>query len=107
MKQIALIPGDGIGSDITREAKVLDAIAKNFTSLIMKCSLVELQSMRLVATSKESLEAALQVMRFYSVQLAVQNDSLPGSQRPEQALMGLRSGMKVYANLRPAYCLNN
>jgi 3-isopropylmalate dehydrogenase len=106
-KQIALIPGDGIGPDITREAKkVLDAIAKKFSR---EFDYVEVLAggAAIDATGgplpKESLEAAL---ASDAVLLGAVGgpkwDSLPGSQRPEQALMGLRSGMKVYANLRPA-----
>ncbi len=32
-------------------------------------------------------------------------DALPGNLRPERALLGLREGLGVYANLRPAKLL--
>lgn len=106
-KKIALIPGDGIGPDIVREAKkVMDAIAKKYNRAFEFEELLA-GGVAIDATGgplpKETLEKAI---ASDAVLLGAVGgpkwDSLPGKDRPEQALMGLRSGMKVYANLRPA-----
>ena len=106
-KKIALIPGDGIGPDIVREAKkVMDAISKkynrafDFEELLGGGVAIDTKGEPL---PKETLEKAI---ASDAVLLGAVGgpkwDSLAGKDRPEQALMGLRSGMKVYANLRPA-----
>lgn len=106
-KKIALIPGDGIGPDIVREAKkVMDAISKKYNREFDYEELLG-GGVAIDETGgplpKETLEKAI---ASDAVLLGAVGgpkwDNLAGKDRPEQALMGLRSGMKVYANLRPA-----
>ncbi|NLL99989.1 MAG: 3-isopropylmalate dehydrogenase [Treponema sp.] len=104
---IATIPGDGIGPDIVREGcKVLKTIGKKFghefvfTETLAGGAAYDLYGEPLPA---KTLEACC---KSDAVLLGAVGgpkwDSLPGKMRPEQALLGLRSGMKVYANIRPA-----
>ena len=106
-KKIALIPGDGIGPDIVHEGtRVLDAIAKKFghkftyeTVLAGGAAIDKFGE----PLPQSSLDTCL---KADSVLLGAVGgpkwDNVPGNLRPEKALLGLRGGMKVYANLRPA-----
>ncbi|OJF77448.1 MAG: 3-isopropylmalate dehydrogenase [Treponema sp. CETP13] len=106
-KKIALIPGDGIGPDIIKQGvRVLDAVAKkcghvfNYeTVLAGGCAIDKFDN----PLPKESLDTCLAAD---SVLLGAVGgpkwDDVPSNKRPEKALLGLRAGMKVFANLRPA-----
>ena len=106
-KNIALIPGDGIGPDVVAEAvNVLDAIAKkyghkwNYTNVIAGGSAIDKfgkplpeDQLKIALDSDAALLGAVGGPKW---------DNLASELRPEKALLGLRGGMKVFANLRPA-----
>lgn len=106
-KTIALIPGDGIGPDVVAEAvNVLDAVARKGghsfryeTVTAGGCSIDKFGK----PLVQEELDKCL---KSDAVLLGAVGgpkwDTLPSALRPEKALLGLRGGMKVYANLRPA-----
>ncbi len=105
-KKIAVIPGDGIGVEVVKEAiKVLDAVGEKFGHTFSYEYLLA-GGCAINATGKplpeETLEKAKQAD---SVLLGAVGgpkwDNIPGI-RPEQALLGLRGGLGLYANLRPA-----
>jgi 3-isopropylmalate dehydrogenase len=104
---IAVVAGDGIGVDITEQAlKVLEKVSAKYDTKLnfnmLKaggCAIDEFG----VPLPAETLEAA---KKSDAVLLGAVGgpkwDTLPGNLRPEQALLGLRSGLGLYANLRPA-----
>jgi 3-isopropylmalate dehydrogenase len=107
---IALIPGDGIGPDVVAQAAlVLDAVGDKFGHVF---NYVELEAGGCsidssgVPLTDETLEAA---KACDAVLLGAVGgpewERLPGNLRPERALLGLRAGLGVYANLRPAALL--
>ena len=106
-KTIALIPGDGIGPDVVAEAvNVLDTIAKkyghkwNYTKVIAGGSAIDQFGHPL---PKEQLQIALDSdAALLGAVGGPKWDNLASELRPEKALLGLRGGMKVFANLRPA-----
>ncbi len=105
--RIAVIPGDGIGPEIIAEAlKVLDKVGRKFghsftyTQLLMGGAAYD-------ATGVCFPEETLPVCREHDAVLlgAVGGprwDHLPGEERPEKALLKIREGLGLYANLRPA-----
>ncbi|WP_320127669.1 3-isopropylmalate dehydrogenase [uncultured Sphaerochaeta sp.] len=106
-KHIALVPGDGIGPDIVAEAvKVLDSVGRKFghtftyeTFLAGGCSID--------AIGKPLAEETLAGCKASdSVLLGAVGgpkwDHMASELRPEKALLGLRSGMGLFCNLRPA-----
>lgn len=106
-KHIALVPGDGIGPDIVAEAvKVLDVVGKKFghtftydTYLAGGCAID--------ATGKPLSEETLAgCSKSDSVLLGAVGgpkwDKVASDLRPEKALLGLRGGMGLFCNLRPA-----
>ena len=107
---IALVPGDGIGPDVVAQAvDVLDAVADKYGHVF---NYVELEAggCAIDATGEplpaETLEAAKQCDAVLLGAVGGPKwETLPGHLRPERALLGLRAGLGVYANLRPAALL--
>lgn len=106
-KTIALIPGDGIGPDVVTEAvRVLDAVAKKFGHSFTYKNVVA-GGVAIDAWGEPLPKEQLDICLASDAVLlgAVGGpkwDAVASELRPEKALLGLRSGMKVYANLRPA-----
>ena len=103
--KIAILPGDGIGPEIIDEAvKVLHALELPF----------ELESADVGGTAYANHghplpEATLALAKAADAVLfgAVgdwQYDKLERHLRPEQAILGLRKNLQLFANLRPAIC---
>jgi 3-isopropylmalate dehydrogenase len=106
-KHIALIPGDGIGPDVVAEGvNVLNAVAQKFghtftyTTVIAGGAAIDKwghplpeDQLAICLNSDATLLGAVGGPRW---------DDVAPEIRPEKALLGLRGGMKVYANLRPA-----
>lgn len=106
-KTIALIPGDGIGPDVVREAvSVLDVVARRYgheftyrdvvaggAAIDRFGSPLPQEQLDICLSSDAVLLGAVGGPKW---------DDVAPELRPEKALLGLRGGMKVYANLRPA-----
>ena len=105
--KIAVIPGDGIGPDIVEQAllvlhKVGDKFGHTFT-----CQTVLAGGAAIDATGGCLPQETIDVCKAADAVLlgAVGGpkwDSLPGDQRPERALLGIRKELGLFANLRPA-----
>ncbi|MDR0400082.1 MAG: 3-isopropylmalate dehydrogenase [Treponema sp.] len=107
---VALAPGDGIGPEVIAPAtEVLDAVGDryghvfNYVELEVGGKAIDNSGEPLPA---ETLEAAKQcdALLFGAVG-GPKWEKLPGRLLPEGALFGLRSGLGVFANLRPAALL--
>lgn len=106
-KTIALIPGDGIGPDVISEAvNVLNAVGQKFghtfeyKNVIAGGSAIDQFGEPL---PKDQLQIALDAdSALLGAVGGPKWDDVAPEIRPEKALLGLRGGMKVYANLRPA-----
>lgn len=102
-KKICVLPGDGIGPEITAEAvKVLKALD---LGLEMEEGL--LGGGAVDATGNPYPEATQKLAQAADAVLlgAVGGpkwDSLPREQRPERGLLGIRKQLNLFANLRPA-----
>jgi len=103
--KIAILPGDGIGTEIVAEAiKVLQALDLSFT----------METAPVGGAAYESHghplpESTLQLAKDADAILfgAVGDwkyDTLERSLRPEQAILGLRKHLGLFANFRPAIC---
>jgi 3-isopropylmalate dehydrogenase len=104
---IATIPGDGIGPDVVRVAVgALEAAAErfgfelSFTEAPMGGSAIDRYGEPLPASSLETCRKSDAVL--LGAVGGPKWDKLPGDKRPEAGLLGLRAGLGVYANLRPA-----
>ncbi len=107
--KIAILPGDGIGTEIVAEAvKVLQVIDKEFSlKMEMETALVggaayeahghplPPATLKLAMDSDAVLFGAVGDWKY---------DTLDRPLRPEQAILGLRKNMGLFANFRPAIC---
>ena len=109
---VTVIPGDGIGQEIVREArKVLDQVGKvyghsfDYTEILMGGCSIDAYG---VPLTEEALETARKsdavllgavggdvgISRWYDV---------APNLRPEAGLLAIRKGLGLFANIRPAY----
>ncbi len=103
--KIAVLPGDGIGTEIVAEAvRVLEALDHKFE---METALVGGAAYE--AHGHPLPEATLKLAKEADAVLfgAVGDwkyDKLERALRPEQAILGLRKNLGLFANFRPAIC---
>ena len=101
--KIAVLPGDGIGPEITAQAvRVINALGLGIT---METALVG--GAGFDAAGDPLPQATLEVCErsdaiLFGAVGGPQYDALPRAQRPEQGLLRLRKHFDLYANLRPA-----
>lgn len=105
--QIAIVPGDGIGPDIVAEAlKVMGAVGTkfnhkfDFSFYIAGGSALDSVGVPLPESTLVGCKDAQAVL--LGAVGGPKWDHLAGNMRPEQALLGLRSGLGLFCNLRPA-----
>jgi 3-isopropylmalate dehydrogenase len=106
MMKIAVLPGDGIGTEIVAQAvKVLRALAKDGLNLEIEHAAVG--GAAYDAAGDPLPAATLKLAReadaiLFGAVGGWQYDALPRAKRPEQAILGLRKELGLFANLRPA-----
>ena len=103
---VLVLPGDGIGTEVTREAvRVLERVASRFShSLKLTEGLLGGVAIHKTGTPFPDATAALAQDADATLLGAVglpEFDNAPPSQRPERGLLGIRAALGVYANLRP------
>ena len=105
--RIAVLPGDGIGQEVTAEAvKVLKTAARQgglrleFEDALVGGAAIDATGTPLPPQTLALCKQARAIM-FGSVG-GPKWDNLPQEQRPERGLLGLRKELDLYANLRPA-----
>ena len=106
-KKVLLLPGDGIGQEVVAAATAVMQAAAQLCGCQLDISEGLIGGAAIDATGDplpaETLRAAEQVD---AVVLGggggPQWDDLPTHQRPEKGLLGLRQGLGLFANLRPA-----
>ncbi len=110
--KIALIPGDGIGPEIVREAKkVLDAVCAKFghtfsySEILLGGASIDVHGVPLTEEAVAAAKAADAVLMG-----SIGGDAktspwyqLEPARRPEAGLLAIRKALNLFANLRPAY----
>lgn len=104
--RVVLLPGDGIGPEITAVARqLLEAVSARhgftleFSEAPIGGSAIDATGEPLPASTLEACKAADAVL--LAAIGSPRFDALPREQRPESGLLALRSGMELFANLRP------
>lgn len=110
--KVAVIPGDGIGPEIVREArKVLDKVGNQYghvfeyTEVLMGGASIDVHGVPLTEEALATAKASDAVL-LGAVGGVVGKDKwyeLPPNLRPEAGLLAIRKGLELFANLRPAY----
>ena len=104
--KIAILPGDGIGHEIMVEAlRVLDLLRAD--GLKFETEKASVGGTAFDETGVPLPDATLKLCQQSDAVLfgavgGTQYDSLPREKRPEQAILGLRKNLALFANLRPA-----
>ena len=105
--KLAVIPGDGIGPDVIEQTLlVLDKVGEKFGHTFHYHKVLA-GGCAIDATGGCLPQETIDVCKAADAVLlgAVGGwkwDNLPGDQRPERALLGLRKALGLFANLRPA-----
>jgi 3-isopropylmalate dehydrogenase len=107
--RIAVLPGDGIGQEVTPEAvRVLKAVGRSagvgfeFEEALVGGAAIDAAGQPLPPRTLELCQASHAIL-FGSVG-GPKWDNAPHEQRPERGLLALRKDLDLYANLRPAKC---
>ncbi|WP_099238908.1 3-isopropylmalate dehydrogenase [Synechococcus sp. BDU 130192] len=108
--RITLLPGDGIGPEILAVAvDVLKTIGQQFdlefvfTEALMGGAAIDATGEPLPQATLDACKASDAVL--FAAIGGYKWDNLPRAQRPETGLLGLRAGLGLFANLRPATIL--
>ena len=113
--KIALIPGDGIGPEIVREAKkVLDKVCEKYhhtftyEEVLLGGASIDAHGVPLTEEAVAQAKASDAVLMG-----SIGGDAktspwykLDPSKRPEAGLLAIRKALNLFANLRPAYLYN-
>jgi 3-isopropylmalate dehydrogenase len=108
MPRIAVIPGDGIGVDVTRQAtKVLRRLAER-SSLTLDITEFDFGAERYIKTGSAITEKEFEVLaRFDAIFLGAMGDPrVADSAHARAILLGLRFRFDLYVNLRPVKLLD-
>jgi 3-isopropylmalate dehydrogenase len=103
MALIAILPGDGIGREVTAEAvRVLDALSLDLTfeEALVGGAAYHATGHPLPAETLDLAKRADAIL--FGAVGDPSCDALERSLRPEQAILGLRKELALFANLRPA-----
>ena len=103
---VLVLPGDGIGSEVTAEAvRVLESVVRKYghtlkltEGLLGGIAIHRTGQPLPEETSRLALEADATLMGAVGLP---EFDNAPPEQRPERGLLGIRKILGVYANLRP------
>ena len=104
--RVVLLPGDGIGPEITAVARqLLEAVSVRH-GFKLEFSEAPIGGSAIDATGEPLPESTLEACKAADAVLLAaigspRFDALPREQRPESGLLALRSGMELFANLRP------
>jgi 3-isopropylmalate dehydrogenase len=103
-QRIAMLPGDGIGKDVTAEAvKVIEAAAERF-SLPLELVQLPWDADRYLATGESLPAGALEDFRdnWSAIFIGAYGDPrVPDMKHAADILLGIRFGLDLYINLRP------
>ncbi|HBS26713.1 MAG TPA: 3-isopropylmalate dehydrogenase [Gammaproteobacteria bacterium] len=106
-QKILLLPGDGIGQEIVAEAKKVLQVLQSEFALNIELEEAAVGGAGYDAEGSPLPESTLKLAKAAdSIVLGAvggpQYESLPRDKRPEKGLLGLRSELELFANLRPA-----
>ncbi len=108
-RRIAVIPGDGIGVEVTREAvRVLEAVSEVY-GLALEMTLFDWGAEKYLREGVTLPEGAIEMLqRDYEAILAgaFGDPRVPDNRHAREILLGLRAQLDLYINLRPVKLLD-
>jgi 3-isopropylmalate dehydrogenase len=110
VKHIAIIPGDGIGVDVTREAVKVIERAGQVYDLKLEMKHFDWNADKYLSEGVTLPEGALDMFRneYDAIYVGAFGDPrVPDMKHAADILLGMRFGLDLYINLRPVKLLNN
>ena len=110
-KKILILPGDGIGPEVTSSAMEILRFVKNLYSLDLDIETHDVGGAAYDKTGYPLPDQTLEIARksdaiLFGAVGGPEWEDLDWDKRPEQALLGLRKELGLFANLRPAFLFN-
>ncbi len=109
-KKIALIAGDGIGKDVTREVRQLLEVYRKDAGLPIELWDLNLGADRYLSAGLTMPDDVLSQIRKSCAAVflgALGDPRVPGHEHARDILFGLRVGLDLYANIRPVRALDD
>ncbi len=108
MKRVAVIPGDGIGIEVTREAVRVLEVVNRLSGLDLRLDPYDYGADRYLRTGETLPAGALDRLRDYDAILlgALGDPRVPDMKHAADILLGLRFGLDLYVNYRPVRLLD-
>ena len=108
---ILLLPGDGVGPEVCREAKkIIQAVSERFSlDIILDEDLIggaSIDKFQTPITNELILKANSSNAILLGGVGGPKWDNLPPKDKPEKGLLRLRSELDFFANLRPSICFS-
>ena len=110
-KKILILPGDGIGPEVTSSAMEILRFVKDLYSLDLDIETHDVGGAAYDKTGYPLPDKTLEIARksdaiLFGAVGGPEWEDLDWDKRPEQALLGLRKELGLFANLRPAFLFN-
>ena len=110
-KKILILPGDGIGPEVTSSAMEILRFVKDLYSLDLDIEIHDVGGAAYDKTGYPLPDSTLEIARksdaiLFGAVGGPEWEDLDWDKRPEQALLGLRKELGLFANLRPAFLFN-
>tara|TARA_A100001015_G_scaffold255686_1_gene297293 strand:- start:4093 stop:5178 length:1086 start_codon:yes stop_codon:yes gene_type:complete len=110
-KKILILPGDGIGPEVTSSAMEILRFVKDLYSLDLDIETHDVGGAAYDKTGYPLPDKTLKIARksdaiLFGAVGGPEWEDLDWDKRPEQALLGLRKELGLFANLRPAFLFN-
>jgi 3-isopropylmalate dehydrogenase len=103
MSRIAVIPGDGIGAEVTAEAVKVLAVVAEQTGIVLETVAWDLGAERYLRTGKTITPAEMRELQSYdAIFLGAMGDPrVPDNAHARDILLGMRFQLDLFINLRP------
>ena len=108
MPTVAVIPGDGIGQEVVREALRALAALEDVSDVRYQTELLDLGAERWLRGGGGLPEGELERLRGYDAILlgALGDPRVPDNEHAREILFGIRFGLDLYVNYRPVRLLD-
>ena len=105
--RLTILPGDGVGREVIAEARRLIAVFEEHSPISFDITEIPCGGQHYLETGEEWPEGSYKHCRDDSDAILLGAIGWPGAHLPNgdlaggQTILGLRSGLKLYANVRP------